>query len=92
MSSGIYRVGQKVTPVDDDWFDAVNPDAPALPGLPNPEGEYTVSSISEHRGIEVITLREYPCDWAFEKSMFRPLVDESVRRSVSWTAPTPVTV
>lgn len=90
--SGIYRVGQKVTPADHHtWYTGDGSPGPDPRCLPQYGGAYTVEKFYEHRadGIPGIILREFP-GFSFQKSAFRPLVDESVRRSVSFVTPTPV--
>jgi len=91
MSSGIYRIGQKVTPRDhtewanDEGF-VVNQRE-----MPQYGGEYTVSRFKTQKcGEPGMMLREFDQNYCFDKRDFRPLVDESVRRSVSFVTPTPV--
>jgi len=89
--NGIYRVGQKVTPADHyQWVESPTRRRPDPRSMPQYGGEYTVAEFRlQHDGAPGLLLREFP-EACFEVECFRPLVDESVRRSVSWTLPTPV--
>lgn len=91
MSSGIYRVGQKVTPAEQwDFFEFTTGRRQHPRCMPQYGGEYTVSALGEQEdGTPALQLREF-ADARFERDAFRPLVDESVRSSVSFTTKTPV--
>lgn len=91
MSSGIYRIGQKVTPRDHyHWVESPGGFSADPRKMPQYAGEYTVAEFrDQHGGAPGIILREFR-DACFEIECFRPLVDESVRRSVSFVTPTPV--
>ena len=93
MSSGIYRRSQKVTMVDHfDWQDINGVLHPSPRALPQFGEVYTVDRFHTNRdGEEALIFLEVPLH-SFPKKAFRPVVDESVRRSVSWTAPTPTPV